>query len=212
MRGDCIAEWILSLVVVRDRAASAVGDLMEDAVAHGPLWFWESVVRTALAFLWRSLAEAPLRLAGFAVAGWFAYMMASLILWLGGYVAVILLWGMGYFLTHHTGLELLSNILRIRFDWPPPPPAVTHWVEPLAIYVLAPLQVGRWAARCSPGREVAVCAAMALSWPALAILIPFVAVSVRVGLPMMPVIQACVLLGALWERRESADPTAVNSS
>ncbi len=211
MRGDRIAEWMLSLVVGRDRAVSALGDLMEESVARGPLWFWTCVARTVLSLLCRNLAAAPFRLAGFAVIGWFAYMLTSLVLWLGGYVLAVPLWGMGYFFTHHTGLELLSNMLRLRFDWPPATAQVTQWVEPLAMYVLAPFQVGRWAARCWPGREVVVCVAIMLVWPLLVIVAPFVLLSTRMTLPMVPVVHTFVLLGALWERRQSLRPVAVES-
>jgi hypothetical protein len=204
MPKDRIAEWILSLVVPPDRAASTVGDLMEDAGKGGWLWFWMCVARTALAFLLRNLAAAPLRLTGFAVLGWFAYMTASVILWLCGFVLATLLWGMAYFFTHHTGLELVANLLRIRFDWPPPPTGVMHWMEALMVWMMAPFQVGRFAARCWPGREVAAWIVMLMVWPLMAVFVPFVGLSTRVSLPVLPAVQAFVLLGLLWERRQSA--------
>jgi hypothetical protein len=48
------AEWILSRVMPVDRAAAVVGDLAEDAVARGPLWFWCSVVRVAVSHFLRT--------------------------------------------------------------------------------------------------------------------------------------------------------------
>lgn len=198
---DRIAEWVLTLVTAPDRAASAVGDLMEDAVARGRLWFWVHVARTALTLLWRGLTVAPVGMTGYAVIAWFVYMLMVAILSFGGSVLVTLLWGMGYFLTHHTGLELLANLLRVRFDWPPLPTEFADWVELLVIGIVAPVQVGRFTARCWPGREAAAWVVMSLLWPFMVIYIPCVGMFHRASLPMVPVIQTFVLVGMLWERR-----------
>ena len=48
-----------------------------------------------------------------------------------------------------------------------------------------------------------------LVWPLLAVFVPFVAISTRLSLPMLPVVQVLVLAGALWERRESLRPADV---
>lgn len=203
MHHDRVAEWILSLVSAPDRAVSVVGDLLEEAVVRGPLWFWMCVAQRTLALLWHNLTETPFRMAGWGAFGWFVYMLLSVVLWFGGFVFVTLLWGMGYFFTHHTGLELLASALKIRFDWPPPPKGVMHWSELFLMCTAAPFQVGRITARYWPGRELAAWVIMSLVWPFMAVLVPFVAMSTRVSLPMIPVIQAFVLLGALWARRES---------
>jgi hypothetical protein len=64
MRNARIAEWILSLVTTSDRAASAVGDLMEDVAGHGTLRFWASVLHLAMSLLVRDLAANPVRMVG----------------------------------------------------------------------------------------------------------------------------------------------------
>ena len=54
-----IAEWILSQVLPPDRAASTVGDWMEDAPKRGDIWFWSSVFRTAASAIRSDFAESP---------------------------------------------------------------------------------------------------------------------------------------------------------
>jgi hypothetical protein len=54
-----IAEWILSQVLPPDRAASTVGDWMEDVDKRGNIWLWSCVFRTAIAGLWREIADNP---------------------------------------------------------------------------------------------------------------------------------------------------------
>jgi len=69
MRNAAAAEWILSLVSAPDRAASTVGDLVEEASARGTLWFWSSVLQTAGSHLWNDLCVSPLRTVGLALWG-----------------------------------------------------------------------------------------------------------------------------------------------
>lgn len=203
MRDDRIAEWLLSLVTPPTRARSTVGDLLEGAASRGRCWFWLCVVRTAVALLRASLHAAPFRMAVFAAVGWFVYMLVCVAQLLCGWLLVTLLWGLGYFLTHHTGAELLADLLRIRIGWPPPPPSVTHWLEIFVVGIVAPLHVGRLASRSWPGREITAWVVVLLVWPLMATVVPFVAVSARVSLHWVPVIQTFVLLAALWERRVS---------
>jgi len=47
---------------------------------------------------------------------WFVYMLFSAVLALIGYVVVTLAWGIAYVLNNHTGLELLTDLMRVRFD------------------------------------------------------------------------------------------------
>src|ERR1019366_521350 len=75
MRNATAAEWILSLATTPDRAASTVGDLLEEASARGVFWFWSSVLRTASSHLWRDLRAAPLRILGLAFSGLLAYLV-----------------------------------------------------------------------------------------------------------------------------------------
>jgi hypothetical protein len=66
MRNAAVAEWILTLVATPDRAASTVGDLVEEAASRGSLWFWSCVLRTAGSHLWHDLTVSPLRMLGLA--------------------------------------------------------------------------------------------------------------------------------------------------
>jgi hypothetical protein len=70
MRSIHLAEWILSLVTTRDRAASTVGDLAEAASIHGVAGFWSRVLRTTASLLWRNVAENPVRITGLVSVEW----------------------------------------------------------------------------------------------------------------------------------------------
>jgi hypothetical protein len=67
MRRARIAEWILALVTTKDRAAAVVGDLTE--VERGSLWFWWSVIRTAMSITWRDVRAEPWRMTGLNLLG-----------------------------------------------------------------------------------------------------------------------------------------------
>src|SRR5262249_11743985 len=89
-----IAEWILRLVTSQDRAASAVGDLVEQGAARGMVWFWSCVLRTAASLLWRDLADHPVRVAAVALLGLAVDVVASLLLvFLSGLMFFVLAWG-----------------------------------------------------------------------------------------------------------------------
>lgn len=72
MRKVAVAEWILSLTVAPDRAATTVGDLVEDASTRGVVWFWSSILWTALSHFWRDLSSSPFRMVRLALRGWLA--------------------------------------------------------------------------------------------------------------------------------------------
>lgn len=55
MPNGALAEWVVGHFTDRDRAASAVGDLLELAPERGSLWFWTSIAGIVLAFNWRRL-------------------------------------------------------------------------------------------------------------------------------------------------------------
>jgi hypothetical protein len=63
------AELILSMALPPGSAASITGDLVEETRTRGPLWFWITLLRTAASASWRAFAEAPFRLAFWALAG-----------------------------------------------------------------------------------------------------------------------------------------------
>jgi hypothetical protein len=53
MRSEFVAEWILARLTTRSRAASVVGDLLENRSEKGTLWFWRSFAGIVLAVAWR---------------------------------------------------------------------------------------------------------------------------------------------------------------
>ncbi len=210
MRRERVADAILALVLPRERAASVAGDLIEEAGVRGQRWFWTSVARTALSCLWHDLVAAPVALIASAVLAWFVYMGLSLVLVLIGMVLVMPVWGAAYFLTHHTGLELLANLVGLRIDWPPLPFVALYSVQAIVVWVLAPFQMGRLAGRSWRGHELSICLAMALVWSAMAVLVPFVVHGVSASPSMMPAIGACLLFGGVWERH--AQPTTTSGA
>jgi hypothetical protein len=91
MRSIHIAEGILALVTSRDRAASTVGDLVEEATARGVFWFWSGVLRTAASLLWRAVADRPARMTGLAFRGLAIELSLSLLfLLLAGVVGAVI--------------------------------------------------------------------------------------------------------------------------
>ena len=204
MRRDRVAEALLSLVAPADHAASTVGDLMEETDARGRLWFWQSVVRVALSLLARDLLAAPLAMVAASAFTWFLYMGLCLVFGLGGYVVVTLIWGGAYILAHHTGLELLVDLLRLRFDWPPIPAWMTYAIQAVVLFAIAPLQIGRSSAPHFRGHELSLVLVMLLIWSAMAVFAPIVGIGIAATPRMMPVIATFVLLGILVERRRAA--------
>jgi hypothetical protein len=134
VRKAAVAETLLSLVGSAERARSFVGDLIEErehgrvlvlAIGDAPL------ARDAR----RDLLSAPLAMAISCIVAWFLYMLLSVVLALAGYVVVTLAWGIAYVLNNHTGLELMTDLLRIRFKWPPIPDAATYLIQAAMLFV-----------------------------------------------------------------------------
>ncbi len=138
MRNIYLAEWILSLVTTRDRAASTVGDLAEAASTHDVAGFWSGVLRTAASLLWRNVAENPVRLTGLALLG--------IALYIGIDMFFAGLDGVAFFIAIHdfgqNHLQLDSIGWKIWFTAP---------------VLISSLLVGRILARWAPGRELAAC-------------------------------------------------------
>jgi len=204
VRSGRVAEAVLSLVAPAERAASAVGDLMEDAGTRRRVWFWWAVARLAISLLGRDLLFAPLAMAACSAIAWFLYMALSVALALVAYVAVTVVWGIAYVLSQHTGLELLVDVLRIRFDWPPILGWTTYGIQAVVLLAVAPFQVGRGSARHWRGHELSLVIVMLLTWSIMAVLVPLVGVGIRATPSMMPVVVAFVLAGLLSDRRRPA--------
>jgi hypothetical protein len=206
---DTVAEALLSLVGSTERARSLVGDLMEEA-GRRRVWFWRSVTRLWLAMLGRDLMTAPVAMAVYCAAGWFVYMLVSLVLAFGAYIVVTLAWGAAYVLANHTGLELLTDALRVRFDWPPLPGAATYAIQAVVLFAVAPFHIGRCSVFCWRGHEVSVAVIMLAIWSLMATFVPLVGVGISARPAMVPVMVMFVLAGALFERFRPA--TAATAS
>jgi hypothetical protein len=143
MRSERVAEWILSQVLSPNRAASTVGDWMEDAAERGAVWFWSSVFRTVLLRVWSDFAESPGFMVGLALRGWLYSAWLIVGSAFGLFVAILIatpvvLW-LGY----------LAQQLHWHLSWPFPSALVARiwigWCE---------FKAGRWIARRAPGREI----------------------------------------------------------
>jgi hypothetical protein len=194
-----VAEALLSLVGSPERARSFVGDLMEER-GHGVLWFWRSVTRLWLAMLGRDVMTAPVTMAIGCTIAWFVYMLFSAVLALIGYVVVTLAWGIAYVLNNHTGLELLTDLMRVRFDWPPIPDVAVYSIQAVVLFAIAPFQIGRGSSWCWRGHEVSLAVVMLVVWTVMATFVPLVGVGITARPAMVPVIVMFVLAGALCER------------
>jgi hypothetical protein len=203
MRKHRLAEALLSLVGPADRAASAIGDLIEEEGGRGRFWFWRSVIPLWLSLLWRDLRTAPLAMAVSCVAGWFVYMALSLVFAFLGYVGVTLVWGVAYLLMHHTGFELLADVFLIRFDWPPIPVWATDAIQAAVLFAIAPFQIGRGSTHFWRGHEVSLAVVLLIVWSAMAAFVPLVGIGISARPTMVPLMVTFVLAGALLERFRS---------
>ena len=203
MRKADVAEMLLALVGSSERVRSSVGDLIEEA-DHGRMWFWRSVARLWLAMLGRDLMTAPVAMAVSCVALWFIYMLTSLVLGAAGYVVITLAWGIAYVAANHTGVELLTDLLKVRLDWPPIPDAATYVIQAVVLFALAPFVLGRSSALYWRGHEVSLAVIMLIVWTAMAMFVPLVGVGISARPAMVPLMVTFVLAGSLFERFRSA--------
>lgn len=133
MRRDSLAQLILSLATTPDRAASTIGDLVEESSTRGSLWFWSNVLSTACSLCWRDFCSAPLRMLGLGLWGYFA----------------ALFWGIAPL----APIGLLVLVVRPN----PNPPTNPLLVVPLLVAseIFGALMAGCEVAKSSRGRELA---------------------------------------------------------
>ena len=209
MRKADVAETLLSLVGSAERARSFVGDLMEEQRTRTCLVLAIGDAALARDARTGSPVGAVSRWRSSCVVAWFLYMLLSAVLALAGYVAVTLAWGIAYVLNNHTGLELFTDLLRIRFNWPPIPDAATYLIQAVVLFVIAPFQLGRSSARFWRGHEVSLAVMMLVVWTGMAAFVPLVGVGITARPAMVPVMVMFVLAGALLERFRST-PAALS--
>jgi len=203
VRKDHVADMLLSLVGSPARARSVVGDLMEQS-DRGHVWFWRSIVRVFVAMLGRDLLASPFAMAASCAVAWFFYMAASLVLAFTAYVLVTLVWGVAYVFAHHTGVELLTDALMMRFDWPPIPGWALYGIQAAVLFAIAPFSIGRGSARFWRGHEVTLAVMTLIVWTVMALFVPLVGIGISARPSMVPVMVMFVLAGALFERRSPA--------
>ena len=144
MRSARVAEWILAQVLPPYRAASTVGDWMEDAAERGPIWFWSSVFRTVFARVWSDFAESPGFMVSLALRGW----LYSTWLMVGTLFLLIL----PMFIV--VALGMLAGYWVRPLHWHPSQTLVTAVIAQVWMG-WCEFQTGRWIARRAPGRELA---------------------------------------------------------
>jgi hypothetical protein len=180
MTKSSIAEWILSQVFPPDRAASTVGDWMEDADKRGNIWFWWNVLRTAVSAIWSDFTESPR----------FILVLALRSSAPVTYVLVILY---QILLPHFVRKALLVQCALLSVAW----------------IVCLGVVTGRWIARRAPGREAAVCIAASLVPMVVIRLVTLFLPRFRSGPSIVAqgvVLGISLLTGALWLRRRQYHP------
>ena len=168
------AENLLALVLPRERAAAAVGDLLESASGRTRWSLWTSTGRLFATVVADQIAGSPFALLASAAVGWLVYMTATVVLMLPGMLAALLAWGVTSFFSNHTAVELVTGMFGISIGWPPTTLQLAHVVQPLVMWIAAPYAAGRLAARFWPEREVTIAVMLMLAWPALAMWAPLV--------------------------------------
>lgn len=189
MRSIHIAEWILRLVTSTDRAVSTVGDLVEGAATRGAVWFWSGIFRTAGSFLWRSLAENPMRMAKVACGGLAIDVAAgALVAALTGVIGAFIFEFSGGHLVDVNSLWWTIGIHSSTL--------ITSWI------------VGRALAHWAPDRELAACLAYAIAGAIFSVITDMIPPTsglgffAEVGVFLVDAAQRTpVLAGALWGRR-----------
>ncbi len=183
------AEWILSLVTSRERAASTVGDLTERGEPRGTLWFWSGVLRTAASLLWRDITEHPVRVAGLALVG-AAVDFAGLLLF-AAFSGIVF-----FFVAFWLGGDALKA------------PVWKLWVPSFTL--IASLLIGRSLSRLAPGREFAVCLIYVILAPACGLLdfSPANFAGLVLGLLGDAALRMPALAGAVWGRYRNSARTS----
>ena len=157
MRNVHLAEWLLSLAVSRESAASMVGDLLEEARTRGTVWFWLSLVGAVCSLIRRDVAGNPMRMLSLAMLG--------VVVQLALIAAAIVVFALG---TLAVGVAAMAVGLVDPRHQPPTwlvstdaqavgPFVVAGMIFGYAAALVSQFQVGRVLAKRSPGHELAPC-------------------------------------------------------
>ena len=175
-RRAALAERLLLLVETPERVAAVIGDLVESADARSRWRFWRSVLGPAVSLIGTQITGGGAALMGTALAGWFAYMAASLLRTLIVVIAGAAAWVVMSFVAGHTGFELLMDVFRLRLPWPSHMSLLVFWMQALGMWMAAPYVTIRVGARWWPGRELPLAVVCAFVWGVLATAVPLVIV------------------------------------
>jgi hypothetical protein len=189
MHSASVAEWILSQVLPPERAASTVGDWMEDADERGPVWFWSCVLRTLLSRIWSDFAESPGFMVGLTLRG----VLYSLWLVVGSICILV-------------AAAYLVAFVASQLDWRP------SWhLSPSAQILVALIaqvwigwiefKTGSWIAHRAPGREFAAGIAACLAPMAFPMLSSFMLAEINRFATLLPS-ELFLLAGILWSRHK----------
>lgn len=165
-----LAERLLRLVEPPERVAAMIGDLIEMAEARSRWRFWRSVLGTAVWLLAAQIAGGGAALIGTALAGWFAFMAASVVLTVICVIGGAAGWAVVSLVPGLTGFERLLDAFRLRVQWPPLLSLPVFWMQVLPILTI------RVGARWWPGRELPLAVVCAFVWAVLAATVPLVIV------------------------------------
>jgi hypothetical protein len=150
------AEWILSQVLPPDRAASTIGDWLEDAPKRGNIWFWSCVLRTTTSAIRNDLTDRPFGMLGLTLRG---CLVCALLTWLA-----VSLWftAMSPFFIAFAICKGLKIAIpgAVNAIW-----LVSGTLTGLFAQAWCQYQTGRWIARRAPGREMAACLVFCLLLP-----------------------------------------------
>jgi hypothetical protein len=159
MRKAQIAEFVLSLFTSPERAASTVGDLIENAAARGVWGFWWDISRTAFSLLWNSLRAEPLFMASIGFRG----LLLSFSLLLLTLICIIVFIPLSLIVVSlpfsAAGIHL--DQWALRFSWVS---GLLGGLLGLIAVLAVQFQTGRWIARRARGREMAACVAFLVTW------------------------------------------------
>ena len=167
-RRAAVAERLLLLVQTPERVAAVIGDLVESAEARSAWRFWRAALGTAVSLLAAQIAGGGVALIGTALAGWFAYMAASVVLTVICVIAAAAGWAALSLVPGHV-FELPLDPFRLRVPWPHMT-LLFFWMQ-----VLPNLTI-RVGARWWPGRELPLAVVCAFVWAVLATTVPLVVV------------------------------------
>jgi hypothetical protein len=176
-----VAERLLSLVTDRDRAASTIGDLLEDSSTHGSFWLWRRLAIILFSRIWSPIVALVISTVALIGGLWavntesqthlippVAWRLAILALWaLVAYVYCICRYGVRDYLTQLTVVLAAVGMVGICYGWLPRV-GVTATVAAATIVSVSGLSSGGRRALCTLTVSLiiscVICSVLLLVW------------------------------------------------